>query len=204
MPENVIILEPGDERAQKIAKAIGSQTASDILRILSEGHKSLTEITDQLALPLTTVKYHIENLLDAGLVRIIDTKYSIKGREVKIYSLSDQLFIVAPHHTNVRSILLKYASLFGIVAISTFVLSQILPVLTGINAVGTWNAATVAVPGTAPTEHREAGVMATKMAYDGLGATGSAAQDPVLLFFIGGIFVIAVLLIHELYLWKKR
>jgi DNA-binding transcriptional ArsR family regulator len=204
MPENVIILEPGDERAQKIAKAMASQTASDILRLLAENQRTLTEITDNLALPLTTVKYHIENLLDAGLVRITETKYSVKGREVKIYSLSDQLYIVAPRQANVRSILLKYASLFGIVALGTFVLALVLPVLGWMNSVGTGAFPTVAGPIPAPTEHREAGVMATKMMNDAWGASAASSPDPVLTFFIGGVFVIIVLLIYEAYLWKRR
>jgi len=201
MPENVIVLEPGDERAQKIAKAMASQTASDILRILSDSPKSLTEITEQLTLPLTTAKYHVENLLDAGLLRITDTKYSIKGREVKIYSLSDQLFIVAPDRSNVRSILLKYASLFGIVALGTVVIALILPIISSTNMVGAGAFPTVAsVP--AP-DQRESGVMAAKMAYNGLG-TSASVTDPVLAFFIGGVFVIIVLLVYEAYLWKKR
>ena len=72
-------------------KRWGSQTASDILQFLAENKKSLTEITDRLAIPLTTAKYHIENLLDAGLISVAETKYSVKGREIKIYSLTNQL-----------------------------------------------------------------------------------------------------------------
>ena len=78
MDDNVVILEPGDERAQKISKAMGSQTANDILKLLAESQKSLTEITERLAIPLTTAKYHIENLLDAGLISVAETRYSVK------------------------------------------------------------------------------------------------------------------------------
>ena len=127
MAENVVILEPGDDRAQKIAKAMGSQMASDILQLLSEGQKSLTDITGRLAIPMTTAKYHVENLLDAGLISVAETKYSVKGREVKLYSLTNQLLIVAPRHSNVRSLLLKYASLFGIVAFGSVVIAIISP-----------------------------------------------------------------------------
>jgi DNA-binding transcriptional ArsR family regulator len=127
MAENVVVLEPGDERAQKIAKAMGSQTASDILQLLSEGQKSLTDITERLAIPMTTVKYHVENLLDAGLLSVAETKYSVKGREVKLYSLTNQLLIVAPRHANVRSLLLKYASLFGIIAFGSVVIAAMSP-----------------------------------------------------------------------------
>ena len=127
MADNVVLLEPGDERAQKIAKAMGSQTASDILQFLSDGQKSLTDITERLAIPMTTAKYHVENLLDAGLLSVAETKYSVKGREVKLYSLTNQLLIVAPRHSNVRSLLLKYASLFGIVAFGSVVIGIMSP-----------------------------------------------------------------------------
>ena len=73
-----------------------------------------------------TAKYHIENLLDAGLIEITKTKYSVKGREVKIYGLKDQLVIVTPRIANVRSILLKYASLFGVMIVATAVIGAIL------------------------------------------------------------------------------
>ena len=134
MADNVVLLEPGDERAQKIAKAMGSQTASDILQFLSDGQKSLTDITERLAIPMTTAKYHVENLLDAGLLSVAETKYSVKGREVKLYSLTNQLLIVAPRHSNVRSLLLKYASLFGIVAFGSVVIGIISPLI-GSNSV---------------------------------------------------------------------
>ena len=128
MAENVVFLEPGDERAQKIAKAMGSQTASDILQILGEGPRSLTDITERLNIPMNTAKYHIENLLDAGLIAVEKTKYSIKGREVKIYMLTNQLLVVAPRQSNVRSLLLKYASLFGIVAVCSVLIAILSPV----------------------------------------------------------------------------
>jgi DNA-binding transcriptional ArsR family regulator len=128
MADNVVFLEPGDERAQKIAKAMGSQTASDILQILGDGPQSLTDITERLNIPMNTAKYHIENLLEANLIAVAQTKYSIKGREVKIYTLTNQLLIVAPRQSNVRSFLLKYASLFGIVAVCSVIISVISPV----------------------------------------------------------------------------
>jgi DNA-binding transcriptional ArsR family regulator len=133
MADNILILEPGDERAQKISKAMGSQTASDILQLLAENQKSLTEITERLAIPLTTAKYHIENLLDAGLISVAETKYSVKGREIKIYSLTNQLLIVAPRTSNVRSLLLKYASLFCIVILGTLALSLASPLIAGMD-----------------------------------------------------------------------
>jgi DNA-binding transcriptional ArsR family regulator len=127
---DVIVLEPGGEQAQKIAKAMGSQTAGDILQLLNTGPKTSTEVTDQLGIPMGTAKYHIENLLDAGLIEVTKTKYSVKGREVKVYGLKDQLLIVTPRVTNVRALLLKYASLFVVVGVATVVIGAVLQVLT--------------------------------------------------------------------------
>jgi DNA-binding transcriptional ArsR family regulator len=123
MAENILVLEPGDVRAQKIAKAMASQTASDILQLLAEGPISLTDITERLSVPMNTAKYHVENLLDAGLLSITETKYSVKGREVKVYALTNQLLIVAPRQSTMRSLILKYASLFGVVIFGTLTIA---------------------------------------------------------------------------------
>jgi DNA-binding transcriptional ArsR family regulator len=248
MADNVIILEPGDERAQKISKAMASQTASDILQLLAEDKKSLTEITDRLDIPLTTAKYHIENLLEAGLITVADTKYSVKGREIKIYAVTNQLLIVAPRQSNVRSLLLKYASLFGIVIFGSLVIAALSPLLgQGIFA-GSLN-------GGSRITAQESGLTSAKAVTDGLlpnatmtpdviaagtkgmtefaasnltpapgplttlaqaplvtpgpiptdvsASAGMAMPDPALAFFLGGTLVILVLVVYEVYLWKK-
>jgi DNA-binding transcriptional ArsR family regulator len=171
MAEEVIFLEPGDERAQKIAKAMGSQTASDILQLLSEGQKSLTDITERLAIPMTTAKYHVENLLDAGLLSVAETKYSVKGREVKLYSLTNQLLIVAPRQSNARSMLLKYASLFGIVAFGSVIIAIISP-LFGSESV--MRSSLNAVPRMAV---QESGSSWAKAAADGYAANATVAPN---------------------------
>jgi DNA-binding transcriptional ArsR family regulator len=241
MADNVVILEPGDERAQKISKAMASQTASDILQLLADNKKSLTEITDRLAIPLTTAKYHIENLLDAGLITVAETKYSVKGREIKIYAVTNQLLIVAPRQSNVRSLLLKYASLFVIVVFGSLVISLLSPLLNqGIMADSSLNGAprmetiSYATPpaGTVSggiwqnaTLTPEVVINATKGITGitvenitsvpspvvtpvpmppGTGGTATAAlPDIALAFFLGGTIVIFVLVMYEIYLWKK-
>ena len=129
MADTVVVLEPGEERAQKIAKAMASQTAGDILRYIGDGQKTSTEISEALSLPMNTAKYHIENLLEAGLISVAATKYSVKGREVKVYTLTNQLLIVAPRQSTARSLLLKYASLFGIVAFGSVIIAMMAPLL---------------------------------------------------------------------------
>ena len=172
MPENVVFLEPGDERAQKIAKAMGSQTASDILQILAENPQSLTDITDKLAIPMNTAKYHVENLLEAGLISVSRTRYSVKGREVKVYEITNQLLIVAPRHSAMRSLILKYASLFGIFAICSIIIAVLSPIIGG------WfpgnelhETSRLAIP--------EVGAGYSKVANDGIGPSVTQAAESV-------------------------
>ncbi len=197
MAENILVLEPGDERAQKIVRAMGSQTAGEILQLLGENPKSLTDLAERLSIPMNTAKYHIENLLDAGLISVADTRYSVKGREVKIYSLTNQLLIVAPRHAEIRSLLLKYASLFGIVAVATLAITAILPLFAG-----TTNAPVFAPAATGVA--RENGAVALKASWDSTAAPAATSLDPALAFFLGGVVVIVVLLCYEAWLWKRR
>jgi len=173
MADNVVILEPGDERAQKISKAMASQTASDILQLLAENKKSLTEITDRLAIPLTTAKYHIENLLEADLITVAEIKYSVKGREIKIYAITNQLLIVAPRQSNVRSLLLKYASLFGIVLFGSLVIAVLSPILgQGITAGSSLN-------GAPRMAAQESGVTSAKAVTQGLWPNATMTPDMI-------------------------
>jgi DNA-binding transcriptional ArsR family regulator len=205
MSEEVIILSPGDSRAQKIAKAISSGTANDILHLLGDGQKSATDITGSLDLPMSTVKYHLDNLLDAGLVEVVETKYSIKGREIKVYALRDQLLIVAPKMQNVRSLLLKYASLFAIVALASlagfFYLPLLAPAIPGTSRGGVND-------GSFAQGEKSAGIMSGPPAPTSEVAPHAVAPaaptfDPVLAFFLGGCLVILLLAIYEIYLWRK-
>jgi DNA-binding transcriptional ArsR family regulator len=127
--EDVIFLEPGQEKAQNIVKAISHQNAGEVMQLLSiQGPLRLSDIADQLGMSLNAAKYHIENLMNAGLLEIANTRYSVKGRKIKVYRLKNQVFIVAPRMSGiaeVRSALLKYGAALGIfIMIFSFTLVQ--------------------------------------------------------------------------------
>jgi DNA-binding transcriptional ArsR family regulator len=205
MAENVVVLEPGDLRAQKIAKAMGSPTAGEILHLLAENPQSLSDITDRLSLPMNTVKYHVENLIDAGVIAVADTRYSVKGRTIKIYSLTDQLLIVAPRRSDIRSMLTKYAALFGIVAVASLGISSILPLLsTGSTNEEIMTAAAPAVSDRSIGAGQEVVLQSMKATSDTFGGIPPIGIDPALAFFCGGLMVVLILLCYEAWLWKKR
>jgi DNA-binding transcriptional ArsR family regulator len=206
MTEEVIVLEPGDERAQKIGKAMASPMANEILNLLSGGPKTASDLTGLLNIPMGTLKYHIENLLEAGIVEIAETRYSVKGREVKVYALRDQLLIVAPRMTNIRSILLKYASLFVVVIVASMAMLAILPFFEpGLPGLP------VAAPaafhenggGGGAGDTGEAGILAERTA-GGMDDSLPAAAAPVLAFFMGGCMVLLILFLYEAYRWQRK
>lgn len=129
MADSVVLLEPGDDRAKKIGRAMTNRTAGDVLGLLKGKEHTLSEISDTLGLPMTSVKYHVENLLDAGMIEIVREKYSEKGREVKVYGVCNQIIIMSPGTKDIKSLLLKYISLFGIILLATVMISAISPVL---------------------------------------------------------------------------
>ena len=99
--EDAVLLEPGDEKTQNIVRAISHKTAGIVVQILStEGQLSLSDIADRLEISLNAAKYHISNLMKAGILEISRTRYSVKGKTVKIYRLKNQVFLVSPTVTS--------------------------------------------------------------------------------------------------------
>jgi DNA-binding transcriptional ArsR family regulator len=120
--EEIILLEPGEEKAQNIVKAISHQNAGELMQLLStEGPMKLSDIASRLDLSTNAAKYHVENLRNAGLIEIANTRYSVKGKKMKVYRLKNQVFIVAPKMipgSNLREVLLKYATLCGLFVVT--------------------------------------------------------------------------------------
>ncbi|MCK9298295.1 MAG: helix-turn-helix domain-containing protein [Methanoculleus sp.] len=195
MANDVVVVQPGDERAQKIARAMASQTANAIIQAFGGGPLTSSEVARQMKIPITTASYHIENLLDAGLLEVMETRWSEKGREVKVYGLANQVLIIASPASDLRSVLQKYAMLFGVVILASLGLWAILP--------------TVLPPswGVKPTsrsvgEDNEFSTLQSPVpALDGAGAL--PVHDLVMGFFFGACAVLLALLVYEVYYWWR-
>ncbi|NLB00865.1 MAG: helix-turn-helix transcriptional regulator [Methanomicrobiales archaeon] len=202
MANDVVVLQPGDERAQKIARAMASQTANAIIQAFGSEPLTSSEVARRMEIPITTASYHIENLLDAGLIEVMETRWSEKGREVKVYGLANQVLIIAPPVSDLRSVLQKYAMLFGIVVFASLGLWSILPMLLPSNDV-------MPVP-RLMSESREshAGITGEDplvFQSSGLEGAGMAlpVHDLVMGFFFGACAVLFALLIYEVYYWWR-
>ncbi len=128
--EKLLILPLNDKSSKKISQVISNDTARAILGVLSDEPLSISDIAETLGIPLTTVQYNIEKLMDAGLVKVERTKWSEKFKEVKIYAPQKKLVVILPEKTSredVISTLRKYLPVVGFAA----VLSGIVEFLSG-------------------------------------------------------------------------
>jgi DNA-binding transcriptional ArsR family regulator len=195
MVEEVVVLRPGDDRAKLIARAMASQTASDILGVLRGGEFASSEIADQLSLPITTVTYHIENLARANLIEVAKTRWSPKGREVKIYGLRDQVVIVAPGTRDIRSLLLKYASVFAVLIFASIMMSVFAPLAMQTDA-------------GAPSEDVQMLRAPLSEKYGGveeeIAPERLALQSATFAFFLGGSIIILVFLGYEFLVYYRE
>ena len=85
-----------DERAGKLANVLGNATSKKILSLLTEKEASVSEAAKQLSLPLNTVDYNIKNLLGAGLIEEKKHMWSVKGKKIPVYALSNKYIIISP------------------------------------------------------------------------------------------------------------
>ena len=193
MTDEIVFLEPGGEQAQKIARAMASPTAGDLLRGLADAPKSTTALSDELHIPLTTAKYHLGNLLDAGVIEVVDTRWSAKGREVKLYALKNQVLIVAPQRKSAIGLMKKYAATLGIFVAGTALLSLYLPSL---------------------SQKETANDILLMAAPDAVAAAGRMAEETVALppmmhefvtaFFLGGCLVLVAMMLYEAVNWRRE
>nr|WP_321496821.1 helix-turn-helix domain-containing protein [uncultured Methanolobus sp.] len=131
--EKVLIL-PLSEDSKKITQLLSNEKAMKMLEILADRPMSASDVAEKLDLPLTTVKYNLDGLIEADLIKVKETKWSRKGREVKIYEPVQKLIVVAPgsmknDRSSIISMLKKY---LGLVAGAIFA-------ATGVEALGRYS-----------------------------------------------------------------
>ena len=132
--EKVLILPLGEE-SKKVTKVLSNDSARQMLELLVDKPMSASDVSEELGVPLTTVKYNLDALIDAGLIKVKETKWSVKGRKIKIYAPIRKLIVVVPDKTDrdsVTDILQKYlVVLLGAAGLSAIIEWWCQPTLRG-------------------------------------------------------------------------
>jgi len=90
-PETVSLADAGD-----VVDALTSKTARAVLDGIYEEPTTASDLVTETDTSLQNVQYHLERLREAGLIEVVDTWYSEKGREMEVYGpANDPMVIVA-------------------------------------------------------------------------------------------------------------
>ncbi len=97
MSEKSLMIDLEDPRSERIGEVISNKTAKKILNSLIEKEKSPSEIASALNLPLNTVTYNLENLIQSGLIeKTKKSLWSVKGKKIEYYKISNKKIIIMP------------------------------------------------------------------------------------------------------------
>ncbi|MFB6153684.1 MAG: ArsR/SmtB family transcription factor [Halodesulfurarchaeum sp.] len=83
----VVDLEAED--ADAVFDALASETARDLYTAVAKEPRTASDLAEALDSSIQNVRYHLDNLQEAGLVEVVDTWYSSRGSEMKVYGTSD-------------------------------------------------------------------------------------------------------------------
>ncbi|ELZ98868.1 ArsR family regulatory protein [Haloferax mucosum ATCC BAA-1512] len=107
-----------DDEASELLSALSSGTARRVLAELHEEPTNAAELAERVDTSLQNVQYHLGKLDDAGLIEVVDTVYSEKGREMKVYAPADRpLVVVAAGEETRTGLASMVTSLLGGVAV---------------------------------------------------------------------------------------
>jgi len=83
-----------NDAADEVFAALSSETARGILNTLYEEPRTASDLAEAVDTTLQNVRYHLENLQEAGLIEVADTWYSSRGTEMKVYAPADSSVVL--------------------------------------------------------------------------------------------------------------
>ena len=84
------VLYVDSDEAAEVITTLSGETAMAVFRALTHQALTASELAEELDASVKKVSYHLENLEAAGLVEVVDTCYSEKGREMDIYAVANR------------------------------------------------------------------------------------------------------------------
>lgn len=181
--EDVRVLWLDDDDADDLIGSLSSETARSLLTALHQEPLTASELSDSVDTSVQNVRHHLENLQDAGLVRIAGTRYSVKGREMNVYEpADDSLVVCVGGGTEDRSALID--SLKGIVGVAALlgVASLLVQWLFGLAVGG------IETPGSVPRVPNDPGTTTGPLV---------GLLDPGVAFLAGGLLVLVAVVAVE-------
>lgn len=97
--KNFLLLSMEDEKIKKVSNVISNDSCRKILDYLSTKEATESELAAKLNIPISTVHYNLQQLMETGLIESKEFHYSEKGKEVSHFRLANKYIIIAPKKT---------------------------------------------------------------------------------------------------------
>lgn len=109
MPDNkeekLLILQLSED-SMKVARLLSNETSIRVLKMLEKRSMSAGDLANELEIRLNTLKYNLDSLLEAGLIRVRQVKWSRKGREIRVYEAVEKVIILLPGENDAKTSLI--------------------------------------------------------------------------------------------------
>jgi hypothetical protein len=106
--KSFLLLSLEDEKAKKVANVVSNTSCKKILDFLSTvDHATESEIAKKAKIPISTVHYNLQLLMDADLVNVEEFHYSKKGKEINHYMLANKYIIITPKKSDQKTETIK-------------------------------------------------------------------------------------------------
>jgi DNA-binding transcriptional ArsR family regulator len=178
------VLSLEDEGAQELIASLSSDTARSIYSALHDEPSTASELSETVSTSLQNVRHHLSNLAEAELVEVAGTRYSCKGREMKVYApTGDSLVVCVGSEADSERLADSLGGIIGVVAVLG-VVAALVQRLFGAGVVD------LGGPGTAPRVGDSVG-----------SATGPMLGliQPGVAVLLGGLLVVALVVA-----WERR
>jgi len=85
-PDDVFYIEKlYSEKAKLLASEISNETARKILKELYKNPASITDLSNKLDIPVSTIQYHVNKLMELGVIKIAQKRLGKRMKDVKMY-----------------------------------------------------------------------------------------------------------------------
>lgn len=106
------VIDFTDAEVDDLFSALSSATAREILQQLRDAPAHPAALAEDTDTSVQNVHYHLSKLTDAGVVTVVDTTYSEKGREMNIYAPASEPLVLVSGSENDREDLVESLSKF--------------------------------------------------------------------------------------------
>ena len=116
--------------AADLLGALSSETARGLLAALHDDPANAAKLAEEVDTTIQNAQYHLGKLEEAGVIEVIDTVYSEKGREMRVYAPSDRPLVVVAGNDEetgtLKTALSRLLGGFSALAVSSIVVQELL------------------------------------------------------------------------------